>query len=791
MKANSSGELEPFRKLSKNDILQTTDQWKEKTIHKLGEISGLWITWSMSNQVPKVPEHAPEPPTKPSSEAIVRSLKSRLRQARYDEAVSKDPKFAEGKRIEDIPDPDDIEVWENYDRLKVKYQKEAREYERQEKLALETFPVENKKVFSRLIDCISEASVQDLKRTAEGAKYFEDGDSINFLRLAVKEHEYLSPAISSAAVARAKDDFENLRQRSEDSITEHVNEFRRKLGVYLKARGPDQPSPYADFDLRDLLLRSLYQPTWGTWIEYRYANDNMPSTYEALVDALKKTETTKILRASSPMDPFQSSAHATSTDVKASPPVSPGPKRCAVCGTLFCPKRPQHTRCDRCQEEHSKQRKKERNKTKDKKSKSKGDKEKRAHATSAEEGDDEQDSDEEGADYDRHDEATSFSCICSTRSTTPSDGLIYLDNCSNLNVIRDLSIALNIRREKIATRISGSIPGILTSQVSAELGDLGRGCHDPQFSRNLISEDAAIRAGYRVSRDSSVDDKYYLHKEGRKPLVFSSNGEGTFSITIKDFRNHFADMYAVAHMTDVDRASLIFTKRQRERADRYHFDHNHSLNHLHHDKVILALRKGLIINAPYTEADVRNALIIHGDCQICLRSKGTRHRETGHYPVMPNKPGERLVGDLFTIGGTLFSLISCRLIKLRCVTRLQNKGAAEITRAIKECVDIWRGYGAKPKVLSWDQEPALVYSAAEIWARHSLKLEFTAPDAHERVAERDVRTIKEHVYACILGLGHAVDQEMIEGIVRDTITLLNFFPNSETMDGTPRTFLDG
>ena len=288
-----------------------------------------------------------------------------------------------------------------------------------------------------------------------------------------------------------------------------------------------------------------------------------------------------------------------------------------------------------------------------------------------------------------------------------------------------------------------------------------------------------------------MDDKYYLLKEGRKPLVFSSNGEGTFSISVTEFRKHFSDLYAVANMTDVDRTSLVFTRRQRERAAMYHFDHSHCLNHLHHEKVIVALRKGLITEVPYTEADVRNALVIHGPCPSCSKAKGTRHRELGHYPTMPERPGERLAGDLFSIGGTLFSLISCRLIKLRCVTKLQNKGASEITRAIRECVNIWKGYGAKPKVLAWDQEPALVHCAAEIWAQHSLRVEFTAPDAHERVAERDVRTIKEHAYASILGLGHAVDQEMVEGIVRDTVTLLNFFPNSETVDGTPRTYLDG
>ena len=83
-----------------------------------------------------------------------------------------------------------------------------------------------------------------------------------------------------------------------------MNEYRRKLDVYVKARGPGQPSSYADFDLRDLLLRSLHQPTWASRIESRYVNDNMPTTFEELVLALKKAETTKILRASSPIDPF-------------------------------------------------------------------------------------------------------------------------------------------------------------------------------------------------------------------------------------------------------------------------------------------------------------------------------------------------------------------------------------------------------------------------------------------------------------------------------------------------------
>ena len=574
------------------------------------------------------------------------------------------------------------------------YQREVRDCERQEKLVLETFPNENKKVFSALMNCISEASIQDLKRSPEGAKLFQEGDALGFFNLAIKEHEYLTPTISSAAVARLKDEFEGLRQKSEDSLLEHVNEFRRRLEVLTKARGAGIPPPYADFDLKYLLLRSLYQPTWSAWIEYREANDNLPATFAELVDALGKAEATKIFRSPSPVDPLSGTAHATSTGNKSGSTPSSTPGVCAVCGAPFCPKKPQYIRCDSCQEKHAKQRKKDRKKVK---SSSKSDrpktpksKDKKAHATTIEgsEGDSGSDDDDEQSNHGQ--ENVSFSCICSTRASQPADAMIYLDNCSNLNVIRDPSLAINVRQEKVATRISGSIPGTLSSRTSAELGDLGRGCHDPQFSRNLISEDAAIRAGYQVKRDSSVDDNYYLHKAGRKPLIFHANGEGTFSMTIKEFRSHFPELYAVSNSTDVDRTTMVFTKRQRERAARYNFDHAHCLNHIHHEKVIAALRKGLIVNAPYTEADVRNALIIHGPCSTCSKCKGTRHRQLGHYPEIPNAPGERLVGDLFNIMGTTFFMVSCRLIKLRCVTKLRNKGALEIARAMRDCLNVWK-----------------------------------------------------------------------------------------------------
>ena len=71
-----------------------------------------------------------------------------------------------------------------------------KEYEWQAKQAREVLPIENRKVFPALIECISDASVQELKRSAKGAALFGDHDAYGFFKLAIAEHEYLPPAVA-------------------------------------------------------------------------------------------------------------------------------------------------------------------------------------------------------------------------------------------------------------------------------------------------------------------------------------------------------------------------------------------------------------------------------------------------------------------------------------------------------------------------------------------------------------------------------------------------------------------
>ena len=74
-------------------------------------------------------------------------------------------------------------------------------------------------------------------------------------------------------------------------------------------------------------------------MESSEANDNLPLTFEGLVDALGKAEATKILRSSSPVDPMISTAHMTTGGTRPYSPAVSTPTPCAGCGAAFFPKK--------------------------------------------------------------------------------------------------------------------------------------------------------------------------------------------------------------------------------------------------------------------------------------------------------------------------------------------------------------------------------------------------------------------------------------------------------------------
>ena len=604
----------------------------------------------------------PREPLKPSEPAIMEERKREIRVAMA---------LQLGVAEEAIPETSSTLVWERYSIEKSSYEDKLELYKIRFKEANETFPHENRKSFQAVEKAMSEASVDDLKRTVEGAAAYASRDAFTFLKLAMEAHDFVPAQISDRACQNAQIRFESYRQPAFATVSEHVNEFKRRLEYYCKLRGDKIEDVYKDYQLKGLLLASLHPEAWGEWCRIRQLTSTMPITFEAVEIALLEEESARVLsRLKDPYsDVLPTAAHGTTT-TESLPPTS-----CSDCGNTFCPGRPSHHRCGPCQKKFTAEKKKRRESTKSGKGGTRREGKPTARVTTKSANDTSAHL-AEGSDSDDNDQppwaSYATTVLTSLGSSIVGEDHVIFDPASNSHVIKDRSLAADVNTSGPLTRVRGSVPGLLEVREHGTLGDMGTGPLSTSFTRNLISESAALAAGYHVVHDTRQANEYRLLKEGRPPLIFKANKEGTYSMSISDFKSHFPTSYnATSHATDVDRTQVVFTKQQRARADLYRAHHSSCLAHAHDDRVIAALQNGTLTDVPYTVADIRNAMVIHGPCAACARAKGTRHRKTGHYPHQPTAPGQFLAGDLFAIMGVLFYLVTCRMVNLRIVIRMK------------------------------------------------------------------------------------------------------------------------
>ena len=301
------GPLPPtFRRLVRNDTHQTNDQWKQNLLRETGATAPLWTACALAGAAPTVDIPRPLEPLKPSDPGIMAELKGEYRQALSVQM---------GIPIAEVPEVSSSTIWERYAIEKGAYDDKHELYKIRFKEVNETFPLENRKVFALVEKSISEASVDDIKRTPDGLKAYEARDAFAFLQLAMELHDYVPAQISDRACQNAQLRFEGYRQPASASIAEHLNEFRRRLDYYCKVRGDRVDDVYKDYQLKGLLLASLYPDAWGEWHRIRQLTSTMPATFEGVENALREEESARALSALK--DPYgealPSAAHATST----------------------------------------------------------------------------------------------------------------------------------------------------------------------------------------------------------------------------------------------------------------------------------------------------------------------------------------------------------------------------------------------------------------------------------------------------------------------------------------------
>ena len=374
-------------------------------------------------------------------------------------------------------------------------------------------------------------------------------------------------------------------------------------------------------------------------------------------------------------------------------------------------------------------------------------------------------------------------------------GRVHFDSCANGCTIRNESLICGpAPTSDRLTRLFGSIPGHLDVRKHGVFAVFGVAPVSQLFQKNILAQNIAEQAGYKVFYDNK-DKAYVLTKRGGNNLVFKRDRSSLYSMTVAEFLQCFPRLYAkqtAAHATNTlpSMTRLDLTVSQVRRRDLVVADHRGPLLHLSMHKTLLALKSGTLLNSPYTEFDAINAVETM-PCNDCTLARGTRPPATGTFPTPPTAAGQYLAGDIFYVWSKPFLLITDRLTKYKVVVSLTAKTMNAVQGGIRKILDVWKGFKCTPQFLSFDREKSVLALQADLWSSDSLQILAQPPEGHEKLAEREIRTIKEQLYANLVSLPCRLPRSAVIGLITDIVTLQNFVPNNETFPHTPKSILTG
>lgn len=685
----------------------------------------------------------------------------------------------------------------------------------------EEFSKKNIEAFSSLRDCISDESYEHICATTAGADAAGSFDTFGLFAAAIASHAIVEKDLEGVSRDVAEAHLNRLTQGTMSVDAFLIEQDKRLAALKLKWKSTDI---YYD-DIRKITLTlSRLNPSWNDWQKNRNEGDNMPKTYASLCTALRTYETRNTLKSAVAVSSEDvkagvlskgatTAAHATTSLEEKQPcaiHTSIGQARVAATHTtaecklllavIESRKEPKPT--------DKKVDSKHRSETKPKKNKSKA-----KYAQPKLSSSSTQVQKDVSSDSDDSDDIVSGCCTrVDTVSETDLEVLdsgvatadhVYFDNCATGCMVKDKALCHDLRSHGSTTRVTGSIPGLLVTKLHGTFGPFGHVAIHESFSKNIVSEKAAIAAGYGVyaSWKHAVADGvkvaarmrtpgYLLVKRGAPHLHFAATSDGVYAMSAADFISGTERALTVNAVGVSPPGPTLHTSSQRRRADLAYSDHIGCFYHLAYTTTEMALRAGAFENPDYTVFDMGTCKAIHGPCD-CDRIRRTRPAAIGKYRDPPTAPGQQLVADIMFIMSKPYLLVTCRLIKYRIIHRLQGKNAAAVLGAFRKVLDIWKGHGYPTNLISFDREKAVLAIQAELWAVDRVKLSLAPPEGHEKLAEREVRTIKERVYPSLLAMPCRLPAIAVEGFVYDVVRLSNRVPNAETYPETPLTFLGG
>lgn len=835
-----------LKPLVPSDVTQTIEEWKISAIHYIAKSGhGTIASYIKTDIKPTAPAPLGREPTKPSTE-LLPFLQARW-SALPENIVVAPPALPGQEAIVPVqpapPDPANIvlvppalpvqaavvpvqptppdllsfmEIWGDE---MAAYNSKKTEHQRLTKI-FDEFPTANRNAYPFVRLTLSDSAFEHIKKDPDCALAIESSDAFGLFQAAITLIDFTDPRVADGQARFAASQVKQCKHMPPEPVSTYASRLEDRIEQHIKA-SPD--TTYPDLTRRTLLEEGLSKVPWTEWFAIRTAAGTLPHTYEGLRN-LVITEDSKARYMTATSEDIKSgtvlkselAANASNADVtggrtKKLPVSDPctfhlslgqdriaGTHNTANCRELKALK-------ESAAAKQSSRGKDGKAKDKDKKSSSKKHratpaKVTEAHTTRA------ADSDDSDADSDNftigHVDATEEQDVCINSQTEYGD-FVYLDNCATGSTLRDADLAHNISDDQRTTRVTGILPGNQIFRTHGDFACFGSSPISTTFGKNLLSWRRAESAGYEITTVKDVNRRttaIHAHKPGCTTLIFSRTEHGLYALSSAAFKAALPSYYPMqeqsAQAQDVIDVApkLTLTAVLRDRALLSKLYHDGSLCHLSAPRTKDALKHGLFVNSPISGVDVDNANYLYGPCPICIAAKGTRPPTTGHFSDHPTVIGEKLVADIFYIWGHLLFLTSDRLVHLKIGTFPRGKSTKSLLNAVTNVVNRWKGYGRTVKEIASDREAGLLAAAPQIFAELGVTIIPRTAEGHEKLIEREGRTVKEAVYAVAKGWksrGMRIPKVAIPHIIGDVLTIENRSPNSQTYPESPMGMLQG
>ena len=382
-----------------------------------------------------------------------------------------------------------------------------------------------------------------------------------------------------------------------------------------------------------------------------------------------------------------------------------------------------------------------------------------------------------------------------------------LDSGSNCNVLGNRELAWNI-----TTIAPTDIVGMGSVTVTEAAECIFGPCLIAPIPLNIIAESAVIKQ-YSLTLDSTRSPHYIVGgdiqwRRGKHGLIWLSHSDAM----LLRYRKGLKNAQNVVHSTQSIAQSVIvmaadtaevrhYSAEERKRAREVKNIHD-IMGHPHDAALGILFDSGCIQGCPYTSRDIRIMRKIYGPCVPCVKGKTVAPSPR---PVinkwLASDPGERLCMDLYflTVISRKGKYVVIPILVMvddytgyLHVVPLSSKTTETVRAAIFDVIAFYNHYDFAVKEIRCDREHVFT-SLRPSLLRHpqTIELDAMGTDAHEKKAERAIRTLREGFRTVKASCWYRIPQFLYPYFVSDLASLKNCIPNRKTVNRTPRDIVEG